>query len=105
MSLAFATLAAYCRQRGYPEPVPEHRFHPSRKWRFDAAFVDAMLAVEFQGGAFSSGRHTRGTGFTRDAEKFATAAAMGWRVMPVTTEQLNAGDLWPLLDYVFAEDH
>lgn len=101
MSLAFATLAAYCKSRSYPEPVAEFRFHPQRKWRFDAAFVDDLLAVEFQGGAFSGGRHTRGAGFSRDAEKFATAAALGWRIMPITTEQLNAGALWPLLDHVF----
>lgn len=109
--LAFAVVAQYCRSRGYPEPEPEKRFHPVRLWRFDCAWdfcvprwdiPRLLLAVEFQGGAFSRGHHTRGKGFSDDCEKLATAAAMGWRVLPVTTEQLNRGDLWPLLDLVFA---
>ncbi len=104
----FAAIAAYCRSRGYPEPEPEYRFHPTRKWRFDAGwdllFAHALIAIEVHGGAFSKGRHTRGKGFSDDCEKMATAAAMGWRVLPVTTEQLEAGDLWPLLDLIFGAD-
>lgn len=103
MSLAFAALAAYCRLRNYPEPEPEVRFHPDRKWRWDAAWPDRLLAVEFQGGAFRRGRHVRGKGFSDDCEKFSTAAVLGWRVMPVTTEQLNAGLLWNMLDLIFGE--
>lgn len=97
-SLAFAAVTAYCRSRRYPEPEPEFRFHPIRKWRWDAAWPGRMLAVEFQGGVWRHGRHTRGAGFTADCEKYAVGAVMGWRLIPVTTEQLNAGWLWELLD-------
>src|SRR6187551_2874790 len=43
-------LVNLCRQARIAEPVPEHRFHPTRKWRFDYAFPIAMLAVEIEGG-------------------------------------------------------
>lgn len=38
----------------------EHRFHPVRKWRFDAAFPVRKIAVEIDGGVFVQGRHMRG---------------------------------------------
>lgn len=97
----FAAVSAYCRSRGYPEPEPEVRVHPVRKWRWDAAWTDRMLAVEFQGGVWTRGRHVRGRGFEADAEKYGTAAVMGWRLIPVTTGQLDAGLLWALLDAEF----
>lgn len=100
-SPSFRAVVNYCRARGYPLPEPEFRFHPVRKWRFDAVWKDRMLAVEFHGGAFIAGRHTRGVGFSNDCEKFAHAAVMGWRMAPVTTQQLDRGELWPLLDYEF----
>jgi len=46
-----ATLAMHIRVNGLPEPEREYRFHPRRKWRFDAAWPDAKLAVEVEGGA------------------------------------------------------
>ncbi len=33
-----------------PEPRPEYRFHPTRLWRFDYAWPQERLAVEFDGG-------------------------------------------------------
>lgn len=32
--------------------VHEHRFHPDRMWRFDFAWPDRKVAIEFQGGTF-----------------------------------------------------
>lgn len=103
MTQAFAIVRDYCKTRGYPVPVAEHRFHPTRKWRFDAAFPSAMVAVEFQGGAWTGGRHTRGKGFEADCEKLSTAASMGWRVLPVTYRHVNGGELFAWLDQVFGE--
>ncbi len=37
------------------------------------------------------GRHTRGQGIADDCEKFAHAAMAGWRVMPVTGDQVRSG--------------
>ncbi len=70
--------------------VPEYQFHRTRKWRFDFVFADkaADVALEVEGGAWTNGRHTRGSGFVKDMEKYNEAAAMGWRVLRVTPDQL-----------------
>jgi len=69
----------------------EHKFHPTRKWRFDFAFPEKMLAVEIEGGVWTGGRHTRGKGFVSDMEKYNAAAALGWTVMRFTTQQSKKG--------------
>jgi len=99
--LALATVQGWCRARGWPVPVGEHRFHDTRRWRFDAAWPDLMLALEFQGGEWVKGRHTRPKGYAKDCEKFSVAAAMGWRVMPVTYTQLKSGDVLVWLELAF----
>lgn len=82
-----------CRLAGLPKPEAEFRFHPTRRWRFDFAWPNEKLAVEVQGGAFmvGGGRHTRGGGFRKDAEKFSEAAILGWRVIHVLPEQMANG--------------
>lgn len=47
------------------------------------------VAVECDGGTYSGGRHTRGDGYRRDAEKLNAAAALGWRVFRVTADMLR----------------
>lgn len=61
----------------------EHKFHPRRGWRFDFAWLPEMLAVEVEGGIWSNGNHNRGRGFIEDAEKYNTAALMGWTVLRI----------------------
>lgn len=73
-----------CKAHGLPEPVAEFRFH-KREWRFDFAFTEAKIAVEFEGGVWTQGRHTRPGGFLRDMEKYNEAAILGWRVLRVAT--------------------
>lgn len=84
-------LAQQIQADGLPEPVLEERFHPVRKWRFDFAWPEQRLAVEVEGGVWISGRHTRGSGFTKDCEKYNTAALDGWTVLRVTSDQINSG--------------
>jgi len=79
-----------CKQLGLPAPELEHRFHPTRKWRFDLAWPDQMLAMEIDGGVYAEGRHTRGKGFEGDAEKLNEALILGWRVLRVTTGQVKS---------------
>lgn len=86
------TLLYQIRERGLPAPVREHRFHPVRRWRFDFAWPDRMLAAEIEGGVFTRGRHVRGAGFTRDAEKYNNATLLGWQVIRVTPAQISGGD-------------
>ena len=68
--------------------TPEHRFHPTRKWRIDYAITDHMIAVEVEGGAYTNGRHTRGAGFIADMEKYNELTRAGWRLIRVTPQKL-----------------
>jgi len=71
------------------DPVQEYRFHPTRKWRFDRAWVDERVAVEIDGGTFSGGRHTRGMGYHRQIEKSNAAILEGWVVLRYDTKHIN----------------
>lgn len=83
-----------------PVPVREFRFHPSRKWRFDFAFVDQMIALEIDGATWTGGRHTRGSGYEEDCEKLNEAAALGWRVFRATRGMVKSGYALRLLESV-----
>ena len=80
---------ALCRALRLPQPVAEHRFHPERKWRFDFAWPDRMIALEVDGGVWAGGRHTRGAGWVKDAEKLNHAAALGWRMFRSTPKSAD----------------
>lgn len=92
---------------GLPKPEQELRFHHTRRWRFDYAWPELMLAVEVEGGIFT---HRRGTfvdkkgkvrkkqsrhltikGFEEDAIKYANAEILGWHVMRFSTRQCKNG--------------
>lgn len=73
----------------FPDVVAEYRFHPVRRWRFDWALPDSKIAFEFEGGAFTGGRHTRGAGFSADCEKSNIAQLMGWRVFRFTAAHVK----------------
>jgi very-short-patch-repair endonuclease len=66
---------------GLPEPTREHRFDAVRKWRIDYAWPSVKLAVELEGGAYTQGRHTRGSGFTGDMEKYNALSEQGWTLL------------------------
>lgn len=93
-----AVLEAFCAQNGWPPPQFEYRFHTERKWRFDACFPEKMLAIEVDGGLYSNGRHSRGAGRERDLEKLNEALLLGWRVLVVSTGQVNSGRLFAWLE-------
>lgn len=76
---------------GLPVPEREHRFHPTRRWRFDFAWPDHLIACEVEGATWSGGRHTRGAGFEADCEKYNEACLLGWRVLKVTGAMVRDG--------------
>lgn len=86
-------LAHQIEEARLPAPVREHRFHPRRKWRFDFAWPREKLAVEVEGGVWTRGRHTRGSGFVKDTEKYNAAAALGWTVLRFTARDIEGPGL------------
>ena len=80
-----------------PEPALEYLFAPEvdgkpiRRWRFDAAWPDRRIALEIDGSVFTGGRHGGQRSAVRDIEKRAAAAVLGWRVIPVTPQQVSNG--------------
>ena len=79
------------REAGLPEPEREYRFHPTRKWRFDFAWPEIKVAVEIEGSVWAQGRHTRGSGYLGDIEKYNEATALGWRVYRVPAHDVESG--------------
>lgn len=84
-------LDLHVRSHSLPAGIPEFRFHPVRRWRFDRAWPDQRVAIEIEGGVFVQGRHTRGPAFEADCVKYATALTLGWRVLRVTPRQVKSG--------------
>ena len=88
-------LALQIRAEKLTTPMREFQFAPGRKWRADFAWpvcwpMDALL-VEVEGGTWSGGRHTRGSGYQADCEKYNAAVLLGWRVLRYTGEQVKSG--------------
>lgn len=82
-------LILLCQAHHLPLPKPEYVFHPTRGWRFDYAWPAQKIAVEIDGGAWVSGRHTRGAGFIEDQRKRNAAAVLGWRCLHYTPDRLG----------------
>lgn len=74
--------------------IPEYKFAPKRKFRFDFAIIldKHIIGVEHEGGIYSNGRHTRGTGYAKDCEKYNLATELGYPVLRYTEEQYKDPD-------------
>ena len=73
------------------EYTKEHRFHKVRRWRFDVAILSMNVAIEYEGIVGHKSRHTSITGYSKDCEKYNSAAILGWKVLRYTA--LNYEDL------------
>ena len=81
------------RVAGLPMPEREVRFHAQRRWRFDLAWKDRLIAVEYQGGVFNrQASHSSIGGLTRDYAKFTEASLAGWRLILVTAKTVESGE-------------
>jgi hypothetical protein len=69
----------------------EVRFHPTRKWRADFGHLESRTLIEIEGGIFipGGGRHNRGGGYAKDAEKYLEAVLADWTVIRLTRAQLE----------------
>jgi len=76
-----------------PEPVREFKF---RQWFFDYAWLKVKVAVEIDGGTYSTGPasfgHARGKGYRRDCEKGNAAALAGWAVLRADKDMAGSDD-------------
>lgn len=75
---------------GGPDLIAEHRFHPTRKWRADFAYIESRTLIEIEGGIYIQGRHNRAAGFIADTEKYLEAFLAGWAVVRLTSAQITA---------------
>ena len=73
------------------EYVKEHKFHDSRKWRFDYAIPGNKIGIEIEGGTWGikKSRHTTGAGYEGDCYKYNAAAVLGWRLLRYTTNMIK----------------
>jgi very-short-patch-repair endonuclease len=95
-----AEMALQIRAAKLPDPLREHRFHPTRRWRFDFCWPEAGIALEIDGATWTGGRHTRGSGYQADCEKLNEAAVLGWRVFRATRDMVKSGYALRLLEAV-----
>ena len=75
----------------------EFKFLHDRKFRFDYVFLldnskIKGIAIEFEGGVWSAGRHIRPLGFIKDCEKYNLATVNGYIVLRFTSECLKNPD-------------
>jgi len=82
-----------------PTPVKEYKFHETRGWRFDLAWVEEKVAVELQGGNYKNGRHTRAVPLHGEYDKLNAAALGGWAVLLFDTKHLR--DPYDCLELVY----
>ena len=90
---------------GIPQPILEYKFaFPERKWAMDYAWPAQKVALEVEGGVWTKGRHTRGTGFLRDMEKYNRATLLGWRVVRCTPDTLVSVETLDMLRGLLLSD-
>lgn len=78
--------------------VCEYRFHKTRKWRIDYYLPEYMIAIEVEGAVWTRGRHTRGSGFVKDIEKYNEITAAGIALIRTTPSKLLNQDFIDLIE-------
>lgn len=89
-SKAEEVFAFHLQAAGY-DFLRQYQFVPTRKWRADFVIPKHHILIEIEGGVFVGGRHTRGSGYTKDIEKYNAATLAGWRVFRFTTDHVEDG--------------
>lgn len=75
----------------------EYRFYSERRWRFDFAWPDNLVALEIDGGLYVNGGHNRGSKIIDEHDKFNEAAIMGWTVLRVDPKKVRSGEALQLI--------
>ncbi len=71
-------------KRASLEYETEYKFIKDRRFRFDIALPKYQIAIEFEGGIFARGRHTRPLGYANDCKKYNLATMHGWKLLRYT---------------------
>jgi very-short-patch-repair endonuclease len=77
-----------CKEHLNIEVIPEYQFDKKRRWRADYAVIQYNILLEVEGGIYTQGRHTRGTGYKNDMEKYTAASLQGWTLIRVQPSEL-----------------
>lgn len=85
---------------GGPDLEKEFKFHPTRKWRSDFAYVPGKILIEVEGGIYGGGRHTRISGFLNDCEKYFEAALAGYVVIRLSDKMITTPVMERLIPWV-----
>jgi hypothetical protein len=83
---------------GIPRPIKEYQFIPSRRFRFDWAWIKPRIAVEYEGLFGPRSRHVTAMGYSADCLKYSLAAIHGWLVIRVTAPMVRNGQAVELVE-------
>ena len=95
----------YCKAFDLPDVTSEVQFMKTRRFRFDFAFVQDKIAIEVEGGVWIGGRHTRGSGYVKDMEKYNLATIEGWRVLRFTPQQLKQKETYGMIKKLWEKNN
>lgn len=70
----------------------EYVFHPTRRWRFDFTIPELKIFAECQGGIWTKGGHSTGTGIQNDYDKFNAAMMLGWTGGLFSAKAIKSGE-------------
>jgi hypothetical protein len=90
LSEAEDLLAIHLKELGI-EFTKEFRFYQERRWRIDYFLPSDSIGIEIEGAIWSHGRHSRGSGFQSDMEKYNTATMLGIRLLRFSTADVLTG--------------
>lgn len=75
-----------------------------REFEWDLAFVDQKIAVEVNGGIWTKGAHGHPITILRNMEKGNWGAALGWRVLAFSTDQVKNGEALNFIEAVLKNE-
>lgn len=79
--------------------VLQHRFHPTRQWRFDFAHIPTLTAIEIQG--FGEG-HNSYDGMASDYAKHNEAIRFGWTILYLMSHDVSEHKIKKTIRYVLS---
>ena len=88
----------------FGRPKSEYYFAtPYRYWHIDYAYPLLGVAIEIEGGTFTysddkKSSHLTGVGYADNCRKYSILSLLGWIVIRVTTDMLDRGEAWYLID-------